>query len=142
MEFLCVSLKKNHCFFLFLCCVFIPLSLGRVGKKILYNEFCSIGFYQFLKVVTPVHRYCSVNVLRLNSTIKKMTNKRPSKRVIYIKFLTIFYENVKCSQFYDFFVVANKRRNRILLCVMITKFQHSTVHVLTCTKRSRNDPVL
>lgn len=90
MEFLCVSLKKNSLFFFIpVLRIYSTVTWPRT-KKILYNEFCSIGFYQFLKVVTPVHRYCSVNVLRLNSTIKKMTNKKPSKRVIYIKISNSF----------------------------------------------------
>lgn len=95
MAFLCVSRhtqKTTHCIFCFcvLCNVFHTFTWPRTKRKFCTMNFCSIGFYQFLKVVTPVHRHCSVNVPQLTFAIKKecspmwwneMTLK--SKRVIF-----------------------------------------------------------
>lgn len=67
-NFVCVSMEKDIFSVL---CYDVLQSFRRVEKEIqsLYIESHFTGFYQFLKVVTPVQRYCSVNVLVLNSSI-------------------------------------------------------------------------
>lgn len=131
--------------FCVLCNVFLTFTWPRTKRKFCTMNFCSIGFYQFLKVVTPVHRHCSVNVPQLTFAIKKkyspmwwneMTLK--SKRVIFTQISNSFLWKFLVVLYFYVFSVANRQQNRITQQIHVY-WSTQQIHIISW--RVQNDPV-